>query len=169
MGLVQVNKAVGDASSSLLTVTGISDNSVYMVAFHSLSNSQNNDPIKGRVTTGGTPDSDSEYDRALVNFSTIAGVQANRYHTNGDHWQVVENADDDFGGAQGILYLYNFNNSSEYSFYSQETVGTVSNQQSGQSGGGVHTVNEANDGFSIYSSGGYNFKAGATLVLYKVT
>ena len=166
--LVQVNKAVGDASSSLLTVTGISDNSVYLVAFYSLSTSLNNEVLKARVTTSGTPDSDSEYDRALVNFSSTGGVSANRSHTNGDHWQVVENADDDFGGAQGILYLYNFNNSSEYSFYSQETVGAVSNQHAGQMGGGVHTVSESNDGFSMYNSNGNNFKTGATLVLYKV-
>lgn len=166
--LVQVNKAVGDGTASSLTVTGINTDDVYMIAFYSLSTNTNNDTLKARVTTSGTPDSDSEYDRALVSFSSIAGVDANRYGTNVDHWQIVENADDDNGGAQGILYLYNFNNSSEYSFYTQETVGTVSNQQAGQMGGGVHTVAESNDGFSMYSNAGTNFKTGATLVLYKV-
>jgi len=165
--LIQINKAVGDNTSTVLTVTGINTDDVYMVAFHSLSTNSNNDVLKARVTTSGTPDSDSEYDRALVYFSN-GGISTNRYGTNVDHWQVVENADDDNGGGQGILYLYNFNNSSEYSFYTQETVGTVSNQSAGQMGGGVHTVAESNDGFSMYSNAGTNFKTGATLVLYKV-
>ena len=165
--LVQINKAVGDNTSSVLTVTGINTDDVYMVAFHSLSTNSNNDVLKARVTTSGTPDSDSEYDRALVYISNL-GISANRYGTNVDHWQIVENADDDNGGAQGILYLYNFNNSSEFSFYTQETVGTVSNQQAGQMGGGVHTVQESNDGFSMYSNSGTNFKTGASLILYKV-
>lgn len=165
--LVQVNKAVGDGTSSSLTVTGINTDDVYMIVFHSLSTTTQNDVLKARVTTSGTPDSDSEYDRALVYFSNL-GISANRYGSNVDHWQIVENADDDNGGAQGRLYLYNFNNSSERSYYIQETVGTVSNQSAGQVGGGVHTVLESNDGFSMYSSAGTNFKTGATLVLYKV-
>jgi|9_EtaG_2_1085328.scaffolds.fasta_scaffold06878_5 hypothetical protein len=165
--LVQINKAVGDGTSSSLTVTGINTDNVYMVAFHSLSTTTNNDVLKARVTTSGTPDSDSEYDRSLVYFSNT-GVSANRYGSNVDHFQIVENADDDNGGGQGILYLYNFNDSSEFSFYTQETIGAVSNQNAGQIGGGVHTVQESNDGFSMYSNAGTNFKTGATLVLYKV-
>ena len=165
--LVQINKAVGDNTSSVLTVTGINTDDVYMVAFHSLSTNSNNDVLKARVTTSGTPDSDSEDDRALAYISSGA-ISINRTGENADHWQVVENADDDNGGGQGILHLYNFNNSSKFSIYTQETVGTVSNQQAGQSGGGSHTVNEANDGFSIYSSNASNFQSGGTIVLYKV-
>jgi len=165
--LIQVNKAVGDNTSSVLTVTGINTDDVYMVAFHSLSTNTNNDVLRARVTTSGIPDSDTEYDRALVYFSNT-GISANRYGANSDAWQIVENADDENGGGQGILYLYNFNNSSEFSFYTQETVGTVSSQSAGQMGGGVHTVQESNDGFSMFSFFGTNFKTGATLILYKV-
>ena len=69
--LAQVNKAVGDGTASSLTVTGINSDDVYMIAFHSLSTTTNNDVLKARVTTSGTPDSDSEYDRALVYFSSL--------------------------------------------------------------------------------------------------
>ena len=54
--LVQINKAVGDGTSSSLTVTGINTDNVYMVAFHSLSTTTNNDVLKARVTTSGTPE-----------------------------------------------------------------------------------------------------------------
>ena len=164
MGLIQVNKAVGDASSSLLTVTGISDNSVYMVAFHSLSTSLNNEVLKARVTTSGTPDSDSEYDRAYKVLRTSTSF-ANVSSTNLTSWayNTLGTATGEIGNC--IMYLFNFNNSSEYSFMTLETAElTNSAELQGIAGGGVHTVAETNDGINIFVDSG-NIDSG-TFTLY---
>ena len=57
--------------------------------------------------------------------------------------------------ANGILYLFNSNNASEYSFYTQEI--SYLNQSSvltGNQGGGVHKVTGLTKGVQFYMSGG---------------
>ena len=64
-----------------------------------------------------------------------------------------------------ILYLFNFNNASEYSFITNEQV-TLGNtaELRGLQGGGVHTVASASDGISVsFDSGNIS---SATCVLY---
>ena len=57
--------------------------------------------------------------------------------------------------ANGVLYLFNSNNASEYSFYTQEI--TYLNQSSvltGNQGGGIHKVAGLTKGVQFYMSGG---------------
>ena len=65
------------------------------------------------------------------------------------------------------MYLYNFNNSSEFSFVTREQV-SLSHvaQTQGVMGGGVHTVASASDGVN-YSMASGNLTSG-TFTLYKV-
>ena len=164
--LVQVSTAVSDGSVTSLTVTGINDDSVYMIVTSKLATNNNNEAQQLRVTTSGTADSDSEYDQAHRYLSSTS--QSNGYQTNADKSSWLDNCDDDNGGGQGIAYLYNFNNSSEYSFWTYETVATVSNQTAGLAGGTVHTVAEANDGVQIFGLNGGTYKDGARITLYRV-
>ena len=73
------------------------------------------------------------------------------------------------GKKQADLHLYDFNNSSTYSYWNIENVCTVSNQSAGVAGSGVHTVASASDGVEIYGSSGGTFINGASAILYKVT
>ena len=88
-------------------------------------------------------------------------------YTNQDNWfgmQVGTSTQEQFNS---IHYLYNFNNSSEYSFITNEIVGIdTSATCSGQQGGAVHTVTEANDSIGFLCSAG-NITSG-TFTLYKV-
>jgi len=164
--LIQVNTAVSDGSQTTLTVTGINDDSVYMIVTSKLATNVNNEAQQLRVTTGGTADSDSEYDQAHRYISSTS--QSNGNQENADKSSWIDNADDDNGGGQGIAYLYNFNNSSEPSSWAYETVATVSNQTAGLAGGTVHTVNEANDGVQVFGLNNGTYKSGARITLYKV-
>ena len=67
--------------------------------------------------------------------------------------------------TQLLYYLFNFNNSSEYAFVTQESVAFDSAPiLAGFVGGGVHKVAQANDGINFfYNSGNI---AGGTFTLY---
>jgi len=181
MGLLQVDtftvtSAVasviigGGSSGSSSTNFAINTDDVYMVAYSNVFCSANDD-IGIRVTTSGTPDSDSEYDYASKDLKASG--------TFGNTTGRVNLDDFDFSAGvgtsgthsdNGILYLYNFNNSSEFSFITIENVTNRADNSTdlfGFQGGGVHTVAEANDGISFRCKSGNNFVSG-TYTLYKV-
>ena len=168
MGYEFVNKAVSDGSDNTLKVTGIDSDDVYLLVLRLIQTQNNNEIINMRVTKGGTADSTSNYDRAYRIFSSIADYSFGTYQ-NGSGGRIMENVDDANGGGNGLLHLYDFNNSSTYSWWNIENVCTVSNQSAGVAGSGVHTVASASDGVEIYGSSGGTFINGASLILYKVT
>tara|TARA_R100001082_G_scaffold90587_1_gene57137 strand:- start:1927 stop:2442 length:516 start_codon:yes stop_codon:yes gene_type:complete len=166
--LVQVATNTVSSAVSAVTLTGIDTNDTYMVAITGAQPATDNTYLYVRVTTSGTADSDSEYDRvtqtlrANTSFGTGAATGATETYvqenTNGTNTSEVCN---------GIIHLYNFNDSSEYSFMSVEmtSVGADTNHN-GSLGARIHSVAEANDGVSFFFSSG-NVAAG-TFTLYKV-
>ena len=55
----------------------------------------------------------------------------------------------------GVLYLFNFNNGSEYSFITLEESSFNSlSQSTGRQGGGVHTVASASNGIQFFMASG---------------
>lgn len=108
-----------------------------------------------RVTTGGTPDSDSEYDTASRVFKANTG-----YGTTSDtdeaQWRINSTVGSDTNEeANHTIWLFNFNNSSEYSFYTNESQKlNASGNLEGYQGGGNHTVAEANDGVNFFFTSG---------------
>jgi len=165
--LVYVNKAVADGSSATLKVTGIDSDDVYLVNLFGIMTNNSNETINMRVTKSGTADTTSNYDRAYINLSSISAVAGRRY-VDGTGSRIFENVWNLYGGGAGFMYLYNYNNSSEYSFWTLDLPTTVSNQLAGQVGGGMHTVASASDGIEIYGSLSGTFQSGASLYLYKL-
>lgn len=164
--LIQIESATISEATASVTFTGIDSNDVYMLAFSGLFVDTDGGTVRFRVTTGGTADSDSEYDRAHKVPRTSASF-ANVNTTGGTSWGYNELGTAGNEQANGIMYLYQFNNSSVFSHYSLETVERISSgEMQSIMGGGVHTVAEANDGIQIFVDGG-NFSSG-TLTLYKV-
>ena len=164
--LVQVNKTVSGGSDTTLKVTGIDSDDVYLLVLKLIQTQNNNEVINMRVTKSGTAQTDSEYDRAYKVISSTAFSNSN--YQNGTGGRIMENVNNANGGGQGLFYLYNFNSSSEYSFWTIENVCIVSNQSAGAQGGGVHTVGSASDGIEVYGSSGGTFISGASAILYKV-
>jgi hypothetical protein len=167
MGLVQVNKTVSDGSATTLKVTGIDSDNVYLLVLRLIQTQNNNETINMRVTKSGTADTTSNYDRAYKIFSSTSSF-SNGVFVNGTGSRIMENVDDANGGGQSLFYLYNFNSSSQFSYFTNENVSTVSNQSAGVAGGAVHTVASASDGIEVYGSSTGTFISGASAILYKV-
>tara|TARA_R100000742_G_C4185548_1_gene19285 strand:+ start:37 stop:552 length:516 start_codon:yes stop_codon:yes gene_type:complete len=166
--LVQVDTETVTSSTATVTLTGIDSDDVYMVAVNNVTLNISGSGFYVRVTTSGTADSDSEYDIAYKQLRA-GGSFANTNNTNGNLWDLTTQYVATGVSNNGIFYLYNFNNSSEYSFITNETAffWSGTNQLTGNQGGAVHTVAEANDGIHFVSDSGRTFESG-TFTLYKV-
>ncbi len=166
--LVQINKATSTGSSSTLTVTGIDNNSIYVV-YYSVRPVDNDKDLLVRVTTGGTPDSDSEYDMTGV-FQRADASPSTSDIENGVAWYMNSAMENDSAKwSNNILYLFNFNHATEYSYVTMDTCGWNDTIQSvGDKGGGVHTVAETNDGLSLSNESNSNFASGSKMVLYEM-
>jgi hypothetical protein len=163
--LVQVATNTVTSPVASVTLTGIDSDDVYMCAFNNVVGATNNVGIQIRVGKSGTLQSDSNYGYAYKNlrtdttFSNIAGTNAGVAVGN------TGTATSESG--QGIVYLYNFNSSSEYSFYTIETsFFNATPFLTGGQGGIVHTVASASDSIGFTASSG-NIASG-TFTLYRV-
>jgi hypothetical protein len=166
MGLVQVATATVTSAVASVTLTGIDSDNVYMVAFDNFQGDTDTVVRRARITKGGTIQTDAEYD------STFRGIYADTSFSNS---ATPNQTDFSYGWSgtgtyekcAGIMYLYNFNDASEYSFGTFEAVGVnFTPNTRGFAGGFVHTVASASDGISFHLHSG-NVASG-TFTLYKV-
>ena len=148
--LIKIQETTVSSAVSSVTLTGIdSTYDVYIVQYSNLQIDTDSKFLEIRYTVSGTADSSSNYDYAFkdlkadTSFGTPNNSNANAI--------PLDNTGTATGEAlQGILYLFNFNNSSEYSFHTQETFGVNTNGSlRGRQGGGVLTEAQATDGISI--------------------
>jgi len=156
----------GGSSGSSSYNFAINTDDVYMVAFNNWKPVTDTVVQKFRVTKSGTAQSDSEYDSAYKELKS-GGSYNNGYLTNQQAFQFEFTGSDTGETGQGIIYLYNFNSSSQYSYVSFETV-TVNHVAwaSGVAGGGAHSVASASDGLNFHFHSG-NIASG-TFTMYKV-
>ena len=167
MGLIQVATSTVTSAVASVTLTAIDTDDVHMVAYNNVVPSTDAQVLKLRVTTSGTADSDSEYDDAIM-FMKSDGSFSDTGGTNQNHFPFDTSGTATGEELDGILNLFNFNNSSEYSFATVEGVSLNSSSSlRSETGGFVHTVAEANDGVNFFFNSG-NIASG-TFTLYKVT
>ena len=166
--LVQVaTNTVSGTSTNSIDLVGTTTDDVYMVAITNASTTSDGQS-RTRVLVSSSADTSSEYDQAskalIANASFSDDTQ-----TNADHWRFMFTGNQTNETQSAILYLYNFNSSSEYSYGSFNNVSWVSTPQAfGGNGGFVHTVASASDGLSFFFTGGATFNNGAEIVLYRV-
>ena len=167
--LIQVATETVTSAVASVTLTGIDSDDVYMVTIVGASPSNGSDEIRIRVTKDvagtPTPQTTANYDWA-DKFLRASAAFINDYGANGTYTRGTGNIDNAFQGGNGIFYLYNFNNSSEYSFITIESVTYGFSEGRGYQGGTVYTVAEAHNGIHFYPSTG-NIDSG-TFTLYKV-
>tara|TARA_Y100001937_G_C7054292_1_gene300657 strand:+ start:474 stop:998 length:525 start_codon:yes stop_codon:yes gene_type:complete len=166
--LILIQETIVSSAVSSVTLTGIdSTYDVYKVVFDNVFASADDD-MQIRVTTSGTADSDSEYDNASEDFKT-SGSFGNTTATNQTKWDFSAGIGTSGQNSHsGVMYLFNFDNSSEFSFITMSNITTrqdTSDELFGFQGGGMHTVAEANDGISYHMASGNNI-AGGTFKLY---
>ena len=143
------------SNSASISLTGISSTyDVYLCVLSGITPTADAN-FNMRVTTSGTADSDSEYDKSseVLKASSSHGTTSDEGEAQ---WRINSTVGTDTGEqANHIIYLFNFNNSSEYSFYTNESVKlNASAELEGYQGGGAHTVAETNDGVNFFFTSG---------------
>lgn len=165
--LVQVATETVTSAVASVTLTGIDSDDVYMVTVNNAQPVDDNKLFIARVTVSGTPQTTANYDYAYKDLDSTTTF-GNKSGANSTYWlnhRAIGNSTGEM--ANGIYYLFNFNNASEYSFITVEATDTAfTNFNIGSQGGGVYTVAEAHNGLTMLFSTG-NIASG-TFTLYKV-
>ena len=149
----------------------INTDDTYMVAFNNMQPDSDIRVLYSRVTKtdgsgGSTSDSTGNYDEAYKALYSDAGFSNGQYE-NSNQWAWGWNGTGTSESVQGLMYLYNFNSSSLYSFMQAEIIGhTHSATSRGFGSGGAHTVASATNGINFFYHTG-NIASG-TFTLYKV-
>ena len=167
MSLVQVATNTVTSAVAQVDLIGTTTDDVYMIAFNNVQPVNNAVQLICRVLVSDSPDTSSNYDRAgkqLVtgNMGNLSGANESFTYISGSQTGTGTSETN-----QGILYLYNFNNSNEYSYVTTDTVNRDAGgvHTYGLQGGWVNTVNQSCNGLRIYFSTG-NIASG-TFTLYK--
>ena len=127
---------------------------VYMVKIYNLQQSTGTDVrLKARILkSDNSADETANYDYAMMGFRTAADFD-DLPDTNQTAWSNLTYLfrGSTSYGANAILYLFNFNNASEYNFITNEGVGYGydGNELMGSVGGGVHTVAQVAKGLQF--------------------
>jgi len=167
MGLQQIATTTISSAVSSVTLTGITEDCVYMLTGNNVITVNDGTTLRARVTESGTAQTSTNYVRsnkelnASTSFSNDTTTQSAFYLAN-----TVGSADTE--QQNFILYLHNFYSSSDFPYISNEVVGVNSSAQlNGRQGGGVYTATAAvNDGIQFFAGSG-NLEAG-TFTLFKV-
>ena len=164
--LVQVATNTISSAVSSVTLTGIDDDSVYLFTWVGVTCVSDVNQNQIRITKSGTAQSDSEYDFASEQFFAASSDVSNGQVNQTSFIDLyIGNSTGEM--ANGLMYLHNFNNSSEFSFVTREQVSKSHVAQTqGVVGGGVHTVASASDGVNYFMASGN--LTGGTFTLYKV-
>ncbi len=165
--LVQVATETVTSAVAEVSFNQITTDDVYMIAMNNVQCATDNKDMRIQLKNGATT-LNTDYDRASKNlrpdiaFTNASEFNASRFDIN----NATGNGTAETG--QGIFYLYNFQNASEYSFMTYETnYITYTNLMIGFQGGGVVTQATSVDTIVFYWESASNFASG-TFTLYKV-
>jgi len=166
--LIKINEEIVSSAVSSVTLTGIdSTYDVYMVAMNNVEIDTASKYIVMRVTESGTPNTSANYDSAYKNLRADTTFNNSNYQ-NLSFFYIINNVMGNTANQtfNGIKYIFNANNSSEYTFFTNE-ISAYSNPATlwGNTGGEVFTSSSSVNGvqFFLYDTG--NFDNG-TFTLY---
>ena len=164
--LIKIDEEIVTSAVASVTLTGIdSTYDVYMVKYNNLTTDTDDKQVRLRFTVSGSDDSSSNYDFAHKDLRSTTTF-ANGNVTNDTQFRLNSIGTGTSETSNGILYLFNFNNASEYSFFTyEETMVDAGAAARGRQGGGVLTVAQATDGIYFFLAASANYTAG-TFTLY---
>jgi len=158
--LIKIDEEIVTSAVASVTLGGTdwdSSYDVYMVKLNNVIFSVDGVTFSMRLLTSSTPDTSSNYDLAQKVLRSLE-VFGNEGLTNQDKVSLGSIGNATGEQANGIYYLFNFNNASEYSFGTKENgyINAAGDLKS-ENGGFVLTVAQANNGVQfIVSSGNIN-------------
>jgi len=139
---------------------------VYMVKYNNAIPNTDSSGFRFRVTVSGTADTTANYDNANKQLASDTTF-VNNSSTNGTEIGIISLGTAGNESSNGVIYLFNFNNASEYSFGTYETTDRNTNGAlRGSQGGFVNTVSQSCDGVHFFFSNGSTFDTGSTFTLY---
>ena len=139
--LIKIQETTVSSAVSSVTLTGINSTyDVYMVRVNNLQCDTDVEDVKCRVTESDTPNTTANYDRASKLLRAGSSF-ANQSATNETSWDMGTNIGTATGESSNFVqYIFNANNSSEYTFMTKEVAELNSTPELvGQQGGGVFT------------------------------
>lgn len=166
--LIQVSTTTVSSNVSSVAITGIDDDSVYMITVNGLEGTAHDQPARAQVTIGGTGSGASSYNYSQKTMG-VAGAFGSR-NSQGDtsfHLEFIDENTDQ-AGHSSIIMCYNFNSTTEGAFITINGVGfpRTSNAYSVTGGGTFTGTGSARDGMTFFQAGGGQIRAG-TFTLYK--
>ena len=170
--LVQVNHhlvTTGNETQNI-TLTGIDTDDVYMFVGDNVTVGATGGILDIQPTVSGTADTDSNINVAWIDLNSTAAFQ--KFGNAGQNiWRVTDGMGVSPYACNFIMYLYNFNSSSEYSFITMEVSSHNTTRLRGYQQGGVKTETTSFDGVYVTTNQatGGGFQAGSQFTLYKVT
>ena len=168
MGLIQVATETVTSDVGFVNLIGTTTDDIYMVAFSNLRGANDNAIPYLKILVGGSVDTSSNFRRANVEMKAYTSFVYNGYNAGQNFMYVTSGGTGTATGetAEGLIYLYNFNNSSEYNYGTIDTVThTAQTQTESWTGGFVHNVAQSSNGIQIVMSAG-NISSG-TFTMYR--
>ena len=168
MRLVQVATETVTSDVGFVNLIGTTTDDVYMVAISNLRGANDNAIPYLKILVGGSVDTSSNFRRANLEMKAYTSFTFNGYNAGQNFMYFTSGGTGTSTGetAEGIIYLYNFNDSSDYNYGSIEAVThTAQAQTEGWTGGFVHNVAQSSNGIQILMSAG-NISSG-TFTLYR--
>ena len=167
MSLIQVNRVTLSSQATTMDITGIDSDDVYLLTINNIKAQNGNARLELRVLESGTANTTSNYDKAdkfISSSSTSNNSAANENKMNIFANQPTANY------TSAILYIYNANNSSEFTYFSFDQTGWDNgNIVGGRQGGGVFTsASQVNGVRILFGNVTSDILSGATMTLYKV-
>jgi uncharacterized protein YozE (UPF0346 family) len=166
--LIKIDEEIASSSASISLGATDWDSSydVYMVKINDMQFATDNASLGMRVLASGSPKTTSDYDTAAKVLRSNAAF-ANNALPNYDRTYLTY-----IGGSNvateslnAVIYLFNMNNASEYSFNTFEiSTFQYTGVLEGSQGGSVYTVAEAHNGVQFFAGSG-NIASG-TFTLY---
>ena len=147
---------IGGGSSGSSSENFAIDNTydVYLLQFSNLFMSNDGASTRIRFTVSGSADTSSNYDNARANFYTNQSIYDGA-NQNISYMPNLAAGTTAVESQNGSMYLFNFSNSSEYSFATLELLGaTETPEYYGVVGGFCLTVAQATDGVQFYTTSG---------------
>ena len=164
--LIKIQETIVSSSTASVSLVGIdSTYDVYKVVWTNVTIDTDTKQLQWRYRNSSGDVNSSNYDKARkilkanASFTNSSGTNATQFNTVSIGTGTQEQ-------TNGILYLFNFNNSSEYSFHT-EVASSLDYQPTlaGIQGGGVLTVTESHTGLTFFVQYSNNLESG-TFTLY---
>tara|TARA_R110002050_G_scaffold70555_1_gene152038 strand:- start:316 stop:837 length:522 start_codon:yes stop_codon:yes gene_type:complete len=173
MGLVQVaNKLIASGSEAQIVKleSCITTDDVYMLVGNNIQVGGAGGICDIQPLVDSTPDTTNNISIAWIDLKTSGAFQ--KFGNNPQPiWRVTDGMNVSPYATNFIMYLYNWNSNSEYSFINMEVTSHNGSNLRGYQQGGVKAETTSFNGVEIHTnqSGGGGFQAGTQFTVYKVT